>query len=304
MVLVGKGEVDLLYLGKLFEYRPAHAVQGILHRRTVVVGEGLEDPLAYPAPQAVEVQARGVTVRPACGDHGSQDPVIGLGECGVAFPEKALEAGVGGLEHQEVVDPRLHPRAARIAPYDRGSFAGAPDKRVLVPPAGHPDAVPGVLDDAHPGALHGGSGVEEVVDQHRPERLDAARQVVLRQRVYGIAHGVRREQAGVVAPEVGGLEAALEGDVHTQIPEPVVPPFALHLDEPDLRLTVVILTQDDLFSGPSLARYLRLPRIRSTLPSARRRSSESPLARSLPLVPWCSPAGPRPARGWSLWCAP
>src|ERR671921_1921393 len=118
MVLVGKGEVDLLYLGELLEDRLAHTVEGMLHRRTVVVGEGLEDPLSHPAPQAVEVQTRSVAVYPAYRYRGRQDPVVGLGERGVAFPEKALEAGVGGLEDQEVVDPRLNPRAAWIAPYD------------------------------------------------------------------------------------------------------------------------------------------------------------------------------------------
>jgi hypothetical protein len=108
-----------------------------------------------------------------------------------------------------------------------------------------------MLGDAYQGALHGRAGLEEVIHQPQPERLDTLREVNLRQRVDGVAHGVRRQKAGVVAPNVRPLEIAFQGDIHGQVPQLVTSHIAPDFDEPDLRLPVVVLAEVDLSAHPA-----------------------------------------------------
>src|SRR5215211_937623 len=108
VVLVGEGEPDLLDLRKRPQYGLAYAVERVLYRRAVVVGEGREDPIPNVAPQAVEVQVRAVAVGPVRGDYGGQDAVAGVRERGEPLPEKALPARLRRLHHEEVVEPGLH----------------------------------------------------------------------------------------------------------------------------------------------------------------------------------------------------
>src|SRR3712207_9307768 len=58
-----------------------------------------------------------------------------------------------------------------------------------------------------------------------------------------------RQQFGVVSVHVGSLEVALKRDGDVQVPYLVTVSIALHLDEPDLGLAVVVLAQDDLSPG-------------------------------------------------------
>src|SRR5918992_2576169 len=86
VVLVGEGELDLLYLGEPFEHSFAYTIERVLHRGAVVIRKGREDPVPHAAPASVEVEVRVLTVRPARGDGGREYAVVGVGEGGVLLP--------------------------------------------------------------------------------------------------------------------------------------------------------------------------------------------------------------------------
>src|SRR5918998_104746 len=263
---VGQREVDLLYLRVLLQHCLAHAVKGVLHRGAVMVGEGLEDPVPHPPPRLTEVHVRGV-VPPAGDDDGRQNAVVRLGQGGVLLVQVTLKAGVGGLEHQHVVQTGLYCDAARGALHHRRTLPGGPDEGVLVLPAIHHDTVPEVLDEAYAGVLDFRAGLEEVLDQLYPEILDVPGEVVFGQRVDRVPHGVGRQEAGVVALDVGRLEIARERHVYPHVGDLVPARVALDLNQPDVRFAVAALAQDDL---PGCRFGHRLPPSSTRSPRRRR----------------------------------
>ena len=63
-----------------------------------------------------------------------------------------------------------------------------------------------MLGEAYAGALDRETDLNKVPDQLHPEVLDAPDQLVLRQRVDGVAHRIGGDEPSVVALYVSGLE--------------------------------------------------------------------------------------------------
>src|SRR4028118_911820 len=151
------------------------------------------------------------------------------------------------LRHRHwVVSTRQGAAGRPAAPDVRLALAALADKRVVVGLAVRLYPAPPELGDIDPAGRDGRAGFKEVVHEREPEVLDAPGQVALRQRVDRVAHGVGSQKLGVVPVVVGVVEVALQGDADVQIPDLVDGGVALHLEEADLGLAVVVLAEDDL----------------------------------------------------------
>ena len=121
---------------------------------------------------------------------------------------KALPTGLCSLQDDQVVNPGLYtPSAALIALDGRRTHPRGPDERMVVSLAVHLDAVPEMLREAYLYTGYGRAGFEKVVYEREAEVLDHTVQVILRQRVNGVSHGIRREQTRVVPPACGRLRS-------------------------------------------------------------------------------------------------
>jgi hypothetical protein len=90
VVAVGQREMDALDLRVGLEDRLAHAMQRVLHRGAVVVGEGAQEELVGAAPDAPEVGVA-VAVGPGGGDARGEDAVRRVLERREAVLVEALE---------------------------------------------------------------------------------------------------------------------------------------------------------------------------------------------------------------------
>jgi hypothetical protein len=98
------------------------------------------------------------------------------------------------------------------------------------------EALPGVLAQAGGGAAHA-FVPEEVLHQVRAEGGHGVERLVGGERVDDVPHGVGRDQAGVVATRVHGLEVPFERDVDREVAKAAI---LAHLHQPNLGLAVAV----------------------------------------------------------------
>ncbi len=251
VVDVGEGEVDLFDLGAGLEDGFRHRVEGVLDGAAGVAGEGLEEEGAGGGEGSVIVD--GVDgcsrVAPLGGDAGGEDAVFGLAEGGEVVAAEVGEGGVGGLEEDEVGQAGGGPAAGAAAPDGGGAALVAGGEGVRMGGAVDLEARPGALVDRDLDLRHLGAAPEQPLGDARAEALERAERGVGGERVDGVAHGVGREDGGVVARDVGGGEVAAHADADRQVAEHVALRAALDLDQAHALLAVGVLAEHDLGSS-------------------------------------------------------
>src|ERR1700722_9914142 len=104
-VFVWHRDFDLVDFGYVRERTYSHRVESLLHGLAVVVGKGAEHGLSNFYANGFEVEGSG-DVLPLGTDGGSEEAVFGLGQSGERVLDVAFEAGVRGLEQDEIVEAR------------------------------------------------------------------------------------------------------------------------------------------------------------------------------------------------------
>src|SRR4051794_5751465 len=210
-----------------------------LDRRAVVVRKDLEEGRPNVEEDGVEIEVGGA-VAPDGGHLRRHQAVVGLGQRRVPIAREASERRARRLHDDEVLDAGLDRRGRRGGSdrRDAGPFA-APDERIRRGPAANVDGGPLVALDVDRRHIDL-RGREEVLGKCATVLLERPVEVLLRERVGRVLHGVGRDDVGVVAIGMRGCEVALESDRHGQVPEPVTVRAADHADEADGRLAVAV----------------------------------------------------------------
>src|SRR3712207_6271351 len=157
-----------------------------------MVRERSEYLFSNSSPHPAEIRVRAVIVCPVRGDDRREDPVVSLWKRREPLAQEALPAGVGGLEHQQTIYAGPDPDAIPVTLNGRYALSGCSDKRMFVLPAVHRYPVPQVLGEAYSDALDGRPGLEKVLDELLAELLYVSSEMILRQCVDRVAHGVSR----------------------------------------------------------------------------------------------------------------
>ena len=252
-MVVRHREADLGDLGKCLQNRLTHLVQCLLQGQTVGVGKDLQAQLADGAVGLVVVVVD-PDVAPARGHLCGQDAVVGLGQGGVLGLRVTVELRAGGLEYGQALKAGDHPLLVAVLVDDGGAGLGAVlQERVVVRAVGGLDAAPGVLLDLFAGTGHVLVLVHEVPGQAQGEVLDRADAAPFTGLgVDGVLLGVGRQTLGVVADRVEffQLTSQLRGDV--DVLEVVDVGVAVDVDEVDLGLAVLTVSESDAHQGVSI----------------------------------------------------
>src|SRR5712692_8585192 len=112
-------------------------------------------------------------------------------------------------------------------------------------PAAGGDALPRVLLDRHPSAMHGGEVVDEVPSQAQCELLDLANRCLFREGKHGVLLRVGGQDIAVVARYVAGLEVARQRDADADVLDLVGRATSDHTDQVSLGLAVLVVAEDD-----------------------------------------------------------
>ena len=218
-MLVGQRIVGLVGLRHRIQDLLAHLVHGVLDRRRLVLGKGLERDVAGGLPRGVEAldallhgrQVGELLPGPAGVHVGREDAVPRLLEGGKLVTDEAVEGGAGALEHLEADDAALDGDAV---PRDRGldvaGLLAVTQEAVGVGLAVDDHARPAVDGDVDVGGRDVGVFVEEVLAQDAGVQLGRVDGVLLGLDVDGVLDGVGSDNHAVVGLGVGSLDLALE----------------------------------------------------------------------------------------------
>ena len=244
--------------GWALQDRLAHAVERRLHRRAVVVAEGLQDGGAHAVPKPVEVELGAARVGPRAVST-------------VAMMRSSVSGSVVYSSRRKPAQP-LPVDAARAGPRSRPRSGRPSPVQVTVATRSPLAARRKPCGSGRPSdsrRSHGcsvtrtrasrtlGPTVSEALGDRERVRLDRAREVLGGQRVGRVAHRVGGQQAGVVALHVGGREVALQRDVDLQVAQLVPIGTLEHLDHAHAALAVVVLSEDDAAVGRRLLTRIR-----------------------------------------------
>ena len=158
-----------------------------------------------------------IGVAPLGGDGGAEEAVAGLFQRGELVLDVALEAGVGGLHDDEVVEARRGCGSAAAASRETVVVCSSPLPRMKV--VGMRLAIDGeaLPHRAFDRDRDGGDlriAAEQEVDQLLGVVLHGGRGGVARDRVDRVLHGVGGQDLAVVAVVVRGVEVAGQQHLH------------------------------------------------------------------------------------------
>src|ERR1700733_114503 len=228
-VFVRHDELDLINLRCIFERALGHGVERLLDGFAFVVGKGSKQRLTDGCADGVEVKIVG-GVPPLRANGGAEEAIPCLRQCGERVLDVAFEAGVCGLEQNEVVEAGEDVECASLCAFDAGglAFAAASHEGAGVWLAVDGEALPQSAFDADGGGFDLLVSLEQEVGKllrvvlHRGCRGGAC------DGVDRVLHRVGRKNFAVVAIEMGRVKV----------------PFEQHLDGPLAQVIAILVARD------------------------------------------------------------